>query len=256
MPPSSRRTSGRGAPVLEIHDLSCGYGPNVVVRGISFHVAEKEIVAIIGSNGAGKTTTLRAVSGLIRPRGGSIVFCGTPMERLDPADIARHKLIHVPEGRGIFPELTVAENLVMGGITVREKRRRALNLELVYDLFPVLNARRSQHGGTLSGGEQQMLAFGRALMAEPKLMMLDEPSMGLAPLLVEKIFEYIRALNERGIAILLVEQNAYATLEISHRAYVLENGSIVLEGKSSDLVRQEGIKKAYLGVELERGTGT
>jgi branched-chain amino acid transport system ATP-binding protein len=242
--------------VLEISDLMAGYGSNVVVRGISVHVAEKEIVAIIGSNGAGKTTILRAVSGLIQPSGGKIIFCGTRMEQLDPADIARQKLIHVPEGRGIFPELTVAENLLMGGITVKDKARRARNIELVFDLFPALKTRRSQHGGTLSGGEQQMLAFGRALMAEPRLIMLDEPSMGLSPLLAEKIFDSIRELNARGIAILLVEQNANATLELSHRAYVIENGSIVLEGKSSSLIRQESIKKAYLGLEPERGTGT
>jgi branched-chain amino acid transport system ATP-binding protein len=237
--------------MLEVRDLSCGYGRNIVLQNVSFRVGEREIVAIIGSNGAGKTTTLRTISGLIKPVSGKIHFCGNPIDGMDPSEISRQRLIHVPEGRGIFPELSVLENLLMGAITVRDKIRRKENFELVYHLFPILESRLSQYGGTLSGGEQQMLAFGRALMAEPRLLMLDEPSMGLSPLLVGKIFDSIMEINRKEIPILLVEQNAYATLEVSHRAYVIENGHIVMEGISNDLMEDDRVKRAYLGLETE-----
>ena len=234
--------------MLEITDVSCGYGANVVLHSISLSVREGEIVAVIGSNGAGKTTLLKTVSGLLSPTKGKIFFCGKRIDNLDPTAIAREKLIHVPEGRGIFPELTVWENLLMGAHTVRNNARRKENLQLVYQLFPVIAERLSQWAGTLSGGEQQMLAFGRALMSEPKLLMLDEPSMGLSPLFVQRIFDSIREINAKKIPILLVEQNAYASLQISHRAYVLENGSIVMEGPSSEIIDNDNIRRAYLGL--------
>jgi branched-chain amino acid transport system ATP-binding protein len=234
--------------MLEIENVSCGYGPNVVLHSVSLSVGEGEIVAVIGSNGAGKTTTLRTVSGLLSPTQGEILFCGKRIDHLDPTAIAREKLIHVPEGRGIFPELTVWENLLMGAYTVRDSTRRKVNVQLVYELFPVIEKRLSQYGGTLSGGEQQMLAFGRALMSEPRLLMLDEPSMGLSPLLVQRIFDSIREINAKKIPILLVEQNAYASLEISHRGYVLENGSIVMEGRSSEVIDNDKVRRAYLGL--------
>jgi branched-chain amino acid transport system ATP-binding protein len=237
--------------MLEVRELSSGYGRNVVLHNISFRVGENEIVAIIGSNGAGKTTTLRTISGLVKPVSGKVYFCGNPIDTTDPSEISRQRLIHVPEGRGIFPELSVLENLKMGAVTVRDKSRRKANFELVFQLFPILNNRLSQYGGTLSGGEQQMLAFGRALMAEPRLLMLDEPSMGLSPLLVGKIFDSILEINRKKIPILLVEQNAYATLEISHRTYVIENGQIVMEGVSNKLMEDARVKRAYLGLEAE-----
>ncbi|MCX7616435.1 ABC transporter ATP-binding protein [Tepidiforma sp.] len=232
-------------PLLDVRDLRAGYGAILAVKGISLHVDEGEIVTLIGSNGAGKSTTLRAISGVIRPRGGEVTFDGQRIDRLEPHAIVRLGLSHVPEGRGIFHSLSVYENLLMGAYT----RGDALHddLERVYRLFPRLKERLRQPGGTLSGGEQQMLAIGRALMARPRLLLLDEPSMGLSPVLVETIFETIQAIRREGATVLLVEQNALMALEIADRAYVLESGEITLAGTGAELSRDDSVRRAYLG---------
>ena len=234
------------SPLLEVSNLVAGYGGIVAIKGISLHVAEHEIVTLIGSNGAGKSTTLRTISGLVRPRSGSVRFRGVPIERKRPHEIAALGIAHVPEGRGIFARLTVAENLLMGAYRRRD-REVANDQAMVLELFPRLAERLSQPAGTLSGGEQQMLALGRALMARPTLMLLDEPSMGLSPILVETIFRTIREIRDRGATILLVEQNAALALEVADRGYVIESGTIALEGTGASLSRDDNVRKAYLG---------
>lgn len=232
--------------ILNVNNINVYYGAIHAIKGISFKVEEGEIVTLIGANGAGKSTTLNTISGLLRSKTGDISFMGSSISKMSPNKIVQSGLVMVPEGRRIFLGLTVEENLEMGAYT-RPKAEIKSSLEEVYELFPRLKERRTQIGGTLSGGEQQMLAMGRSLMAKPKLMMLDEPSMGLAPLLVDLIFEIIADLHKAGATILLVEQNAQAALSIADRAYVLETGKIVKTGPGRDLISDPDIKKAYLG---------
>ena len=232
--------------ILDVKDINVFYGAIHAIKDISFHVDEGEIVTLIGANGAGKSTTLNTISGLLRSKTGDIEFLGSSIAKTAPNKIVSQGLVMVPEGRRIFLGLTVEENLEMGAYT-RPKAEIKESLEKVYELFPRLKERRTQIGGTLSGGEQQMLAMGRSLMAKPKLIMLDEPSMGLAPLLVDLIFEIIADLHRGGATILLVEQNAQAALSIADRAYVMETGNIVKTGKGSELISDPDIKKAYLG---------
>jgi branched-chain amino acid transport system ATP-binding protein len=234
--------------LLEIKDLTLLYGRIQALHGISLTVNEGEVVALIGANGAGKTTTMRAISGLRPVAQGSIVFDGTDVTRMR-ADLRVVRGIgQAPEGRGVFPGMTVLENLEMGAYTRRDRGGIAEDLKMVMELFPRLAERRKQAGGTLSGGEQQMLAVGRALMARPRLLLLDEPSMGLAPMLIQQIFEIITRINEQGTTILLVEQNAQQALSRAHRGYVLETGRIVKEGTGRDLLHDPAVKEAYLGV--------
>ncbi len=232
--------------LLEIEGLVAGYGAITAVKGISLHLDEGEIVTLIGSNGAGKTTTLRAISGLIRPRQGEIRFAGRSLVGMKPHEIVALGVAHVPEGRGIFGTLTVKENLLLGAHRRRDSGI-AEDLERVFALFPRLRERVGQVAGTLSGGEQQMLAIGRALMARPRVLLLDEPSMGLAPFLVDAIFQTIAEIRAAGTPILLVEQNAAAALEIADRGYVLESGTIVLSGSGAELARNDNVRRAYLG---------
>ena len=231
--------------ILKIDDINVFYGSIHAIKGISLEVNEGEIVTLIGANGAGKTTTLHTVSGLLRPRTGSIHFCGEDITKIPAHRLVERGLAHCPEGRRVFLQMTVQENLDMGAYT--RKDDPSASLEEVYELFPRLKERRKQVAGTLSGGEQQMLAMGRALMSKPKLLMLDEPSMGLAPILVEQIFDIIKNLHAVGTTILLVEQNAQAALSIADRAYVLETGNITLSGTGSELAKSDEVRKAYLG---------
>jgi branched-chain amino acid transport system ATP-binding protein len=233
--------------LLRLAGVQAGYGDLTAVRDVSLEVRPGEIVALIGSNGAGKTTTLRAICGLVPLRGGRIELDGSSIAGRPPSAIVAGGLAHVPEGRQLFPTMTVLENLELGARTPASRRRRAETLERVIALFPRLGERRGQLAGTLSGGEQQMTAIGRALMARPRLLLLDEPSLGLAPVVVTSIFENLRAINRDGVAILLVEQNVLRALRLSHRAYVLENGTVVLEGSSYQLLADEAVKRAYLG---------
>lgn len=233
--------------ILEIKDLYVSYGAIRALHGISFHVEEGEIVTLIGANGAGKSTTLRTISGLLRPDRGEIFYDGEEITRLGGDVIVRRGVIQVPEGRRIFAPLTVRENLEMGAFTRTDKNEVQESLEWVFELFPRLEERLEQTGGTLSGGEQQMLAVARALMAKPRLLLMDEPSMGLAPILVEEIFEVIEEINEQGVTILLVEQNAQMAFSIAHRGYVLETGSVQLEGPAAELARNPQVREAYLG---------
>ena len=232
--------------MLKVSDIHVYYDAIHALKGVSFNVDEGELVTLLGANGAGKTTTLKTLSGLLRPRQGSIVLAGTALESLAPHEIVRLGVAHVPEGRKVFPRFTVLENLQIGGYS-RPKTSLGPELEFVYDMFPRLKERQKQYAGTLSGGEQQMLAIGRALMAKPKLLLLDEPSMGLAPKFVEQILERIRKINRAGVTVLLVEQNAAMALAISHRAYVLETGSIQLEGDARELAGSDLVRQAYLG---------
>ena len=235
------------APLLQINGAFAGYGAIEVLKDVSLDVQAGEIVTIIGANGAGKTTTLMSISGVNRLRAGSIVFQGQEIHRLPPHEIVRLGLCQSPEGRKIFSRLTVLENLQLGAITRNDHAVIRRDLDHVYGLFPILKERSNQPGGTLSGGEQQMLAVARALMARPKLLLLDEPSLGLAPLIVAKIFDVIRALNQEGIAVLLVEQNARMASKIAHRGYVLETGRITISAPASDLLNDQRVKDAYLG---------
>jgi branched-chain amino acid transport system ATP-binding protein len=232
--------------MLRVENLVVRYGDIRAVKGISFHVQQGEILALIGANGAGKTTTLRALSGML-PFEGSVVLKGRDLHGLTPDRILRLGLSHVPEGRGIFGGLTVMENLQLGAWIQRDKAARTRDLDMVMDIFPRLRERATQLAGTLSGGEQQMLAVGRALMSEAKILILDEPSMGLAPKLVQEIFGVIRQLNEKGTTILLVEQNANMALRLAHRACLLETGNLVLEGPASELLTNPRVREAYLG---------
>ena len=232
--------------LLSVHGLTAGYGGITALKGIDLHVDDGEIVTLIGSNGAGKSTTLRVISGLIRKRSGEICFKGQDISRIPAHRIVSLGMAHVPEGRGIFQRLTVIENLQLGAF-LRSDSEIPGDIERVYALFPRLHERRAQQAGTLSGGEQQMLAIGRAMMARPTLLLLDEPSMGLSPILVETIFATIQAISKQGATILLVEQNAAMALEIADRAYVLESGLITLHGKGAELAGDDSVRKAYLG---------
>ena len=231
--------------ILKIDDINVFYGSIHAIKGISLEVNEGEIVTLIGANGAGKTTTLHTVSGLLRPRTGSIQFCGEDITKIPAHRLVERGLAHCPEGRRVFLQMTVQENLDMGAYIRRDDF--SASLEEVFELFPRLKERRKQVAGTLSGGEQQMLAMSRALMSHPKLMMLDEPSMGLAPILVDQIFDIVKELHKNGTTILLVEQNAQAALSIADRAYVLETGKITLSGTGAELLANEKVKEAYLG---------
>lgn len=234
--------------LLEIEDVSLLYGRIQALHGISLTVDQGEIVALIGANGAGKSTTMRAISGIRPIAAGRIVFDGEDISKLRADLRVRRGLCQAPEGRGIFPGMTVLENLDMGAYTRRDRAGIAADLDRVLGLFPRLAERRKQHGGTLSGGEQQMLAVGRALMSRPKLLLLDEPSMGLAPMLIQQIFDIIVEINQQGTTVLLVEQNAQQALSRAHRAYVLETGRIVKAGTGSELLHDPAVKEAYLGV--------
>jgi branched-chain amino acid transport system ATP-binding protein len=243
--------------LLEASNIETFYGPIMAIRGISFAVPRGGIVTILGANGAGKTTILRTVSGVMDPQKGSVTFEGKPIHGLDPDKVMRRGLAHVPEGREVFPLLTVRENLRMGAFTRHDTAGIAEDLESVYEYFPVLRARAEQRAGSLSGGEQQMLAISRALMARPKMMLLDEPSLGLAPRLVKEIFEIIARINrERGVTVLLVEQNANMALHIADYGYVLEVGRIVMADTCAHLLEKEDIKEFYLGVKETSVRGT
>jgi len=232
---------------LTVESLRAGYGGVEALHGIGLRVEPGEIVALLGANGAGKSTALRAISGLLRPASGAILLGGTALHTLPPHRIVQHGVVQVPEGRRLFGTLTVRENLDMGAFTRRDEEEIAGNRRMVLRLFPVLAERERQLAGTLSGGEQQMLAIGRALMGAPKLLLLDEPSLGLSPLLAREIFRTLREINAAGVTILLVEQNARAALALAHRAYVLATGSIVLEGPAASLREDPAVKRAYLG---------
>ena len=234
-------------PMLAVSGLHVGYGATEILRGVDLSVDPGEIVAVLGSNGTGKSTLNRAISGVTRAWQGAILFEGSAIERERPASIVARGLIHVPEGRRIFPNLTVRENLDLGAYA-RGRARREDNRGRVFSVFPRLAERQGQRAGTLSGGEQQMLAIGRGLMAEPKLLILDEPSLGLSPLLVEELFALISSIHAEGIAILLVEQNVVQSLEVAARAYVLDNGLFVLQGSAADLRNNPDLKRAYLGM--------
>ncbi|GHE63124.1 ABC transporter ATP-binding protein [Streptomyces vinaceus] len=233
--------------LLEVKDLKVAYGKIEAVKGISFEVNQGEIVCLVGTNGAGKTTTLRTLSGLLKPAGGTITFDGKPLAQVPAHKIVSLGLAHSPEGRHIFPRLTIAENLQLGAFLRTDKEGIEKDVERAYEMFPILGERRKQAAGTLSGGEQQMLAMGRALMSRPKLLMLDEPSMGLSPLMMQKIMATIAELKATGTTILLVEQNAQAALSLADQAHVMEIGKIVLSGTGQELLHNEDVRKAYLG---------
>ena len=235
--------------MLEIRNVETCYGSIKALKGISLSVAEGEIITLIGANGAGKTTTLMTICGIVPARSGDILFQGKSVRSLEPNAIVSLGISQVPEGRRIFPMMTVAENLAMGAFLRKDREGIASDLEYVFTLFPILKERMRQQGGTLSGGEQQMLAISRALMARPRLLLLDEPSLGLAPIVVRQIFEMIQKVNsENKMTILLVEQNAFMALKIANRGYVMENGTITMEGAAADLLKDERIKQAYLGL--------
>lgn len=234
--------------VLEIKDIDVFYGDVQVIWGISFEVKQGEIVALIGANGAGKSTTLKTISGILKPKRGEILFDTMPIYKMDPYKLTEAGIAHVPEARRLFVEMSVEENLDMGALKGAAKANRGKSKEMVYELFPWIKERKKQIAGTLSGGEQQMLAIGRGLMSKPKLMMFDEPSLGLAPILVRNIFNVIKRIREEGLTVLIVEQNVKQTLSIADRAYVLENGRIVLKGTGESLLVDEHVKTAYLGV--------
>lgn len=233
--------------MLELKQINVFHGDMQALWDVSLRAEQGKITAIIGSNGAGKTTTLNSISNLTRIRSGIILFDNERIDLLPPHKIVDFGISHIPEGRRLFPLMTVLENLILGSFNKRAKKEREKTLEWVFELFPILKERENQPAGTLSGGEQQMLAIGRGLMARPKLLMLDEPSLGLAPILVKQTFETIRRINGEGVTILFVEQNVRQTLEIAHSAYVLENGRIVLKGKGTELLKKKEVKEAYLG---------
>jgi branched-chain amino acid transport system ATP-binding protein len=234
--------------ILEVDHVHTYYGNIHALKGISFTVEQGEIVTLIGANGAGKTTTLRTISGVLRPRQGHVRLEGEELSVYPPHEIVAKGVVQVPEGRRIFGRLTVTENLEMGAFTLKDRAEIARRMDFVFTIFPRLKERRHQLGGTLSGGEQQMLAIGRALMTQPRILLMDEPSMGLAPVLVESIYEVIRQLNQQGTTILLVEQNAAMALSVAHRGYVLETGRIVLQGSAQELAANPQVQAAYLGV--------
>jgi len=231
--------------MLKLTDIHTFYGPIEALRGIDLEIRQGEIVCLIGNNGAGKSTALMTISGILKPKEGLILFEGEEISGIPPHEIVRKGISQVPEGRRIFPKLTVRDNLEMGGFSAKGNFQSCI--DMVFGLFPLLKERQQQPGGTLSGGEQQMLAIGRALMSSPKLLLLDEPSLGLAPIIVQKIFKTVKEINREGVTVLLVEQNARAALSLSNRGYVLENGRIALEGNGEDLLHNEQVRKAYLG---------
>lgn len=233
--------------MLEVKDLYVNYGAVEAIKGISFTVQPGEIVTLIGANGAGKTTTLHTISGLVKAKSGSITYNGTDLQKIDPSKIISLGIAHVPEGRHVFPEMTVEENLQMGAFISKNKEETAAAMQDVYEKFPRLQERRRQLAGTLSGGEQQMVAVGRALMGKPSIILMDEPSMGLSPLLVKEVFAIIKEIHAAGITVLLNEQNAKMALSIADRAYVLETGTISISGDAQELLKDERVKKAYLG---------
>lgn len=235
--------------MLKIENINTFYGHIQVLHNVTIEVSRGEIITLIGANGAGKSTILMSVSGIVPPRSGNIIFEGEDITSMPPDKIVEHGILQVPEGRRIFPHLTVAENLDMGSFLRKDNRGIKMDMDYVFDLFPLLYRRRQQPGGTLSGGEQQMLAISRALMARPKLLLLDEPSLGLAPIVVRQIFDIIRKINqENNTTIFLVEQNANLALKTAHRGYVMENGRITISGNSADLLANEEVKRAYLGI--------
>ncbi|MCP4665356.1 MAG: ABC transporter ATP-binding protein [Deltaproteobacteria bacterium] len=234
--------------MLKVDGIDVFYGDLQVLWDVSFEVKEKEISVLVGANGAGKSTTIRTISSLLTPEKGTIAFNNTRIDRLPPHKIIEQGIVHVPEGRRLFSEMSVEENLIMGSLYDEAKARRFDTMGHVYDLFPRLKERRKQMAGTLSGGEQQMLAIGRGLMSLPKLMMFDEPSLGLAPILVQDIFHMVKRINKEGVTVLLVEQNIRQTLAMCDRAYALENGRIVIEGTGKELMENEHVREAYLGI--------
>jgi branched-chain amino acid transport system ATP-binding protein len=234
--------------MLEISGIDVSYGDVQVLWGVSLEVKKGEIVALIGANGAGKSTTLATISSLVNPRKGSVLFEGSPLHTRKPHEIITLGIAHVPEGRRLFPEMTVKENLILGALTPEAKKTRNEMLEYSFTLFPRLKERAKQAAGTMSGGEQQMCAIARGLMCKPRLLMLDEPSLGLSPLLVEEIFRVIEAVHKEGVTVLLVEQNVFKSLGVADRAYVLENGRIALTGTGKDMLNDDHVKKAYLGL--------
>ena len=245
--PRSSKPDAELTPLLAVSQLSVAYGGIQAVRDLSLEVAPGEMVCLIGANGAGKTTTLKAISGLIAPHSGSVHFDGQPLTRLPAHQVARRGLALVPEGRGVFPRMSVAENLMMGAYIRNDHAAIASDLDQVYGLLPRLTERRAQMAGLLSGGEQQMLALGRAMMARPRLLLLDEPSMGLAPLMVQAVFDIIRQIAASGVAVLLIEQNAHLALKTCARGYVLETGAITLSGPATELAANPAVRHAYLG---------
>ena len=234
--------------MLKVENINVFYGDLQVLWDVSFEVREGEILVLVGANGAGKSTTLKAISGILSPRTGAIHFDGVRLDEVPADKVIRHGVVHVPEARRLFREMSVEENLILGSLAPEAKRRRAETLEWVYGLFPRLRERRRQAAGTMSGGEQQMCAIGRGLMSLPRLLMFDEPSLGLAPILVQDVFEIVKRINETGVTVLLVEQNVRQTLAMCHRAYVLENGRIVLSGTGQQLLSDSHVKEAYLGI--------
>lgn len=234
--------------MLELRGVDTYYGNIQALRGVSLNIRQGEIVTLIGANGAGKTTTLMTICGAITPLSGVVHFQGRPIQHLPPNRIVRLGISQVPEGRLIFPQLTVMENLELGAYLRKDKANIAKDMDHMFDLFPILAQRRRQQGGTLSGGEQQMLAISRALMGRPSLLLLDEPSLGLAPIIIRQIFDIIKKINEDGVTVFLVEQNANQALKIAHRGYVIENGAIILEDTASRLLSNEAVRKAYLGI--------
>ena len=234
--------------MLKVSNIDVAYGDVQVLWDVSFEVREQEIVVLVGANGAGKSTTLRTISGLLHPLKGSIEFKGSRLDQIPDYRIIEQGIAHVPEGRRLFPEMTVEENLIMGSLTPKAKAKRSETLKEVFRLFPRLEERRKQQARTMSGGEQQMCAIGRGLMSLPEILMFDEPSLGLAPILVTEIFQIIQRINQEGMTVLLVEQNVKHTLSICHRAYVLENGRVVMEGSGRELLNNPHVKEAYLGI--------
>jgi branched-chain amino acid transport system ATP-binding protein len=234
--------------MLKVSGIDVFYGDLQVLWDVSFEVREKEILVLVGANGSGKSTTLKTISGLLRPREGAIEFEGVRLDLLSPDKVIGCGVVHVPEARRLFREMTVEENLIMGSLAPEAKKKRAQTMEWVFELFPRVKERRKQAAGTLSGGEQQMVAIGRGLMALPKVMMFDEPSLGLAPILVQEVFEIVKRINREGVTVLLVEQNVRQTLALCDRAYVLENGRVVLQGTGQELSNDPHVKEAYLGI--------